>query len=151
MAAINGFCLGGGCELVLACDYRIASHSLKIGLPETRLGIIPGWGGTVRLPRIAGFETAVEWIAGGQQYRAEAAMKVGVIDGLVADEHLYTAALAGLERCITGDLPYKERRQQKQQAMQHTPLEATMAFATSKAFVAHRQVIIILHRLPQLR
>ncbi len=135
VVAINGFALGGGCELALACDYRIGSEAASIGLPETRLGIIPGWGGTVRLPRIAGIETAVEWIAGGKENRAPAALKAGVLDAVIAADKLKEAALRTLERCVEGSLDYKARRTQKQSPLNHNQVELTMAMTTSKAFV----------------
>jgi 3-hydroxyacyl-CoA dehydrogenase/enoyl-CoA hydratase/3-hydroxybutyryl-CoA epimerase/enoyl-CoA isomerase len=135
VVAINGFALGGGCELCLACDYRIGTEATRIGLPETRLGIIPGWGGTVRLPRIAGIETAIEWIAGAQENTADAAFKAGVLDGIVAEDKLTYAALQTLQRCIDGSLDFARRRQQKQAPLRHNRTEITMAFTTSKAFV----------------
>ncbi|MGH1486511.1 MAG: fatty acid oxidation complex subunit alpha FadB [Cellvibrionaceae bacterium] len=140
VVAINGFALGGGCEICLACDYRIGTETTRIGLPETRLGIIPGWGGTVRLPRIAGIETAVEWIAGAKENKADAALKAGVLDAVIEckgdQEKLHKAALITLQRCIDGSLDYRERRQQKQSPLRHNKTELTMAFTTSKAFVA---------------
>ena len=69
VAAINGFALGGGFEICLACDSRVISSKAAVGLPETGLGILPGWGGTVRLPRLAGFATAVQWVTSGNQQR----------------------------------------------------------------------------------
>jgi 3-hydroxyacyl-CoA dehydrogenase/enoyl-CoA hydratase/3-hydroxybutyryl-CoA epimerase/enoyl-CoA isomerase len=66
VAVINGFAMGGGLEICLACDLRVMSTAAKIGLPETKLGILPGWGGTVRLPRIIGVDEAVMWIATGR-------------------------------------------------------------------------------------
>lgn len=136
VVAINGFALGGGCELTLACDYRIASDDVRIGLPETRLGIIPGWGGTVRLPRIAGIETAVEWIAGAKEYRAPAALSAGVVDGVATLENLREAALSTLQQAIKGKLDFRARRQQKAQPLKHNKTELTMALMTSKAMVA---------------
>lgn len=135
VVAINGFALGGGCELTLACDYRIASDDVRIGLPETRLGIIPGWGGTVRLPRIAGIETAIEWIAGGKEYRADAALKAGVIDGVSSVDSLRDTALTTLTQAIAGKLDYHARREQKRSPLRHNAIEKTMAFMTSKAMV----------------
>ena len=67
VVAINGFALGGGLEVCLACDVRVASEAARVGLPETGLGIIPGWGGTARMPRIVGVQTALEWITSGRQ------------------------------------------------------------------------------------
>ena len=136
VVAIKGFALGGGCEIVLACDYRLASDNARIGLPETRLGIIPGWGGSVRLPRIAGIETAVEWIATGKEQKASDALKAGVIDGVVNEEHLEQAARDVLTQCISGQLDYHQRRQQKQSPLQHNQTERMMAFTTCKAMVA---------------
>ncbi|MFT7388277.1 MAG: 3-hydroxyacyl-CoA dehydrogenase/enoyl-CoA hydratase/3-hydroxybutyryl-CoA epimerase [Candidatus Endobugula sp.] len=135
VVAINGFALGGGCELTLACDYRMASDDLRIGLPETRLGIIPGWGGTVRLPRIAGIETAIEWIASGKEYCAEAALKAGVIDGIATADTLREVGLTALQQAMDGKLDYQARRQQKQSPLCHNATEKIMAFMTSKAMV----------------
>lgn len=135
VVAINGYALGGGCELALAADYRIGSNDCRIGLPETRLGIMPGWGGTVRLPRLVGIETAVEWIAGAKEYKAEDALKAGVLDGVVAPDVLKSSALTTLNECINGHLDYAYRREQKAQPLQHSDIESTLAFTTSKAFV----------------
>ena len=136
VVAINGFSLGGGCEFCLACDYRIGDENTKIGLPETRLGIIPGWGGTVRLPRIAGIETATEWIATGKEQRAPAAFKAGVLDSVTSGEKLLDVAKTTLDKCIAGELDYINRRAQKQSALQHNDVELTMAMTTSLGFVA---------------
>lgn len=136
VVAIKGFALGGGCEIALACDYRIVSANTRIGLPETRLGIIPGWGGSVRLPRIAGIETAAEWIAAGKEHSAEDALKSGVVDGIVDDEHLDQAAVDVLKQCISGHLDYHQRRKQKQSPLKHNQTERTLAFTTCKAMVA---------------
>ena len=65
VTAINGLALGGGCEITLTTDFRVMADTAKIGLPETKLGILPGWGGCVRLPRLIGADNAIEWIAGG--------------------------------------------------------------------------------------
>ncbi len=136
VVAIKGFALGGGCEISLACDYRIAATGSLIGLPETKLGIIPGWGGTVRLPRVAGIETAIEWIATAKNQKAAAALKAGVIDGLVDEKDLIQAGLNVLQQCIDGKLDYLSRREQKKSPLKHNRTELTMAFTTSKAMVA---------------
>ncbi|QYK12015.1 enoyl-CoA hydratase/isomerase family protein [Shewanella rhizosphaerae] len=82
IAAVNGLALGGGCELTLACDYRIALPAAKLGLPEVNLGILPGAGGTQRLPRIGGVQLALEMITSGRPLGAAAMLDAGVIDNL---------------------------------------------------------------------
>jgi len=136
VAAINGICLGGGCELTLACSLRLASEGASIGLPETKLGIFPGWGGTVRLPRMIGADNAIEWIAGGKTYSAQEALQVGVLDGIVATSVLETEALALLTRAASGALDWKSRQDQKKKPLRLlTELESMMAFESAKAFV----------------
>ncbi len=135
VAAVNGYCLGGGMEFALTCDYRVLSDDVKIGLPETKLGIIPGWGGTVRLPRLAGVDVAVEWIAGGTENRADKALKAHVADAVVPLEKLKTVALKMLKQAAEGKLNYRSRRQQKQAPLPMNDMEALMAFETSKMFV----------------
>jgi len=134
--AINGYAMGGGLELALACDFRVMSSFAKVGFPETKLGIIPGWGGTVRLPRIAGADTAIDWICSGKEHRADVALKAGVVDGVVAPDDLRDAALAVLQDAIDGKMDYETRRDQKTEPLKLNETEAMMVFETSKAFVA---------------
>ena len=83
IAAINGFALGGGCELALACDIRLASARAKLGQPEINLGIVPGWGGTQRLGRICGVGVAKELIFSGRTIDAEEAYRIGLVNAIV--------------------------------------------------------------------
>jgi 3-hydroxyacyl-CoA dehydrogenase/enoyl-CoA hydratase/3-hydroxybutyryl-CoA epimerase/enoyl-CoA isomerase len=136
VVAINGFALGGGLEFALTASYRVMSSTAKIGLPETKLGIFPGWGGTVRLSRLAGADNAIEWIAGGEQYAADVALKTGVVDAVVAPEKLREAALHLLQQAIDGKRDWKARRQEKVSALKLNPTETMMAFEGAKAFVA---------------
>jgi len=92
IAAINGFALGGGCELALACDIRLASDNARIGLPEVSLGIIPGYGGTQRLPRIIGKGLALELILTGTPIKAEEAWRIGLVNRVVPQEQLLATA-----------------------------------------------------------
>ena len=92
IAAVNGFALGGGCELAMACDIRIASEKAKFGQPETKLGIIPGYGGTQRLPRIVGKGMAKKLIYTGELIDAKEAYRIGLADGLAAPEELLQEA-----------------------------------------------------------
>lgn len=94
VAAINGVCLGGGCELALSCDWRVGSldPSTKIGLPETQLGILPAWGGSVRLPRLIGLPAALGIILAGKQLVTVQALKAGLVDDAAQPEYLVAAA-----------------------------------------------------------
>ena len=93
IAMINGFALGGGMELALACSLRTASTNARIGLPEVSLGIIPGYGGTQRLARIAGPGVARELVLLGDMFSAEEAHRVGVVNRLFAPEELLEGTL----------------------------------------------------------
>ncbi|WP_176463148.1 enoyl-CoA hydratase-related protein, partial [Salmonella enterica] len=101
--------LGGGCECVLATDYRLATPDLRIGLPETKLGIMPGFGGSVRLPRMLGADSALEIIAAGKDVGAEHALKIGLVDGVVKHEKFIEGALAVLRQAITGDHDWRAK------------------------------------------
>jgi enoyl-CoA hydratase len=94
VAAINGFCLGGGLELALACDVRVASDKARMGLPEVSLGIIPGFGGTQRLPRLIGPGRAKEMVMSGDMYDAARALEWGLVNQVVPPEQLMDAAKA---------------------------------------------------------
>src|SRR5579872_3766898 len=80
VAMIDGFCLGGGTELVLACRYRVAEENSRLGLPEVKLGIHPGWGGTVRLPRLIGALQGLNLVLSGHTVSGKAAAKLGFVD-----------------------------------------------------------------------
>ncbi len=133
---INGYALGGGFEVCLTTDYRLMAQEAKVGLPETKLGIMPGWGGTVRLARLSGADHAIEWVTSGKQWSAEAALKVGAVDAVVKLDELEALGEQFLENCIAGNLPWQERKKEKKAALRLNKTEATMTFSTSKAFVA---------------
>ena len=94
IAAINGFALGGGCELALACDIRLASTKAKLGQPEVSLGLIPGYGGTQRLARIVGRGKAMQLILSGATIRADEAYRIGLVDEICEPEELMDKAQA---------------------------------------------------------
>ncbi|WP_028081403.1 fatty acid oxidation complex subunit alpha FadB [Solimonas soli] len=136
VTAINGIALGGGFEMALSTDYRVSSSTAVIGLPEAKLGLFPGFGGTVRLPRLIGADNAIEWIAGGEQQKPDAALKVHAVDAVVAPDKLRAAALKLLQQAAEGKYDWKARRAQKTGKLQLNPIEAMMVFSTSKAFIA---------------
>lgn len=98
IAAVNGFALGGGCELAMACDIRLASAKAKFGQPETGLGIIPGFSGTQRLPRLVGPAKAKELIYTGEIIKADEALRIGLVNGVTEPEALIYEALAMAEK-----------------------------------------------------
>lgn len=135
ISAVNGYALGGGCECVLATDYRLATPDLRIGLPETKLGIMPGFGGSVRMPRLLGADSALEIIAAGKDVGAEPALKMGLIDGIVKAEKLREGAVTILRQAIAGDLDWKAKRQPKLKPLKLSKIEATMSFTIAKGMV----------------
>jgi len=102
IAAINGYALGGGLELALACDFRIASEHAELGTPEINLGIIPGWGGTQRLVRTVGLRNARRIVMFGERIKADEALKIGLVDKVVPFEKLREEAKALAKRLAEG-------------------------------------------------
>lgn len=100
IAAVNGFALGGGLEFALACHIRIASDNAKMGLPEVKLGIIPGYGGTIRLPRVVGRGRALEIMLTGEMINAEEAYRIGLVNHVVPQAELLATAEALLRKII---------------------------------------------------
>lgn len=135
ITAISGYALGGGCECVLATDFRVASPETRIGLPETKLGIMPGFGGSVRLPRLLGADSAMEIITAGKDVSAADALKLGLVDAVVAPEKLVPAALKMLQAAIDGNLDWRAARQPKLEPLKLSALEAAMSFNVAKGLV----------------
>jgi enoyl-CoA hydratase len=92
IAVVNGYALGGGCELALACDIRLASENARFGQPEINLGVMPGFGGTQRLPRLIGKGRALEIILGGEMIDAQEALRIGLVNRVVPPDELLEAA-----------------------------------------------------------
>jgi len=101
IAAVNGFALGGGCELAMACSMRIASRTARFGQPEVALGLIPGYGGTQRLPRLVGKGRALEMILTGDPIGAEEAWRIGLVNRVVEPAELMPTATAILEKILS--------------------------------------------------
>jgi enoyl-CoA hydratase/carnithine racemase len=104
IAAITGYCLGGGCELALTADFRFAGQSAKLGQPEISLGVIPGAGGTQRLPRLVGPSKAKDLIYSGRFASADEALAIGLIDRIVPDDQVYAAAVEAAGGYASGPL-----------------------------------------------
>ena len=104
VAAVNGFALGGGCELAMACHVRIASEQAKFGQPEVKLGIVPGYGGTQRLPRLVGKGRALQLLLTGEMVDAEEAFRIGLVNKVVPAAELMTAA-EGMLRQMLANAP----------------------------------------------
>lgn len=135
VAAINGLCFGGGFEFAMACDLRLASEGARIGLPEVKVGLIPGGGGTQRLPRLVGLGRALEMILSGRLYQAQEALKMGLVNGVTPAESLsqevekvlgilfrnpqYTLTLAKRAVYASQNNGFKEGLQEESQAFSH--------------------------------
>ena len=136
IAAVNGFALGGGCEMALACDMRVADTTAAIGLPEVKLGLMPGFGGTVRLPRLIGADNALEWMTTGKDRKADKAMAEGAVDAVVAPEKLVDAALSMVKDAAAETFNWQARRAQKKAPLTLSKNEGMMSFSTAAAMVA---------------
>jgi enoyl-CoA hydratase len=131
IAAVNGYALGGGCELALACDLRIAADNAVFGLPEPSLGIIPGAGGTQRLPRIVGLGRAKEMILTGARWDARKALEAGLVSQVVPLGELMAAARATAERVLAlGPLAVRLAKAAVNASSQ-MPLGAGLAFEST--------------------
>ena len=104
IAAINGLCLGGGCEIVLAADFRFASESAVLGQPEIRFGIMPGAGATQRLPRLIGRSAAKDLIYSGRKVKAREALALGLVDKLFRSDQVYAAAVEAAANYAKGPI-----------------------------------------------
>jgi enoyl-CoA hydratase/carnithine racemase len=112
IAAVNGYALGGGTEIALACDIRIASDNAVFGLPEVSLGLLPGWGGTQRMQRVLGIAAACDLVLTGRRVNAEEAMRLGLVSRVVPNGELVAAAL-GLAHSIAANSPIAVRQAKK--------------------------------------
>jgi 3-hydroxyacyl-CoA dehydrogenase/enoyl-CoA hydratase/3-hydroxybutyryl-CoA epimerase/enoyl-CoA isomerase len=134
VAAINGVALGGGFELAISADLRVAAPTAVVGFPEVKLGILPGFGGTVRLPRLVGAEAAISWISSGSHIPAKKALGDGALDAVVDAESLLDTAEALIEECLSGGRDVAALRSAKTQPLAAPDLDAI--FKAAKPAVA---------------
>lgn len=134
--AINGLALGGGFELSLACDYRVMANDASIGQPEVNLGLIPGYGSTIRLPRLIGVDLAAEWIATGRNQNSDAAIASGAVDAIVAPAMLRDATNDLLVKIVDGTLTTTDRRSRRVSPIRMDDAEMEYAFHSSLRKVA---------------
>ncbi len=120
IAAVNGFALGGGCELALACDMRIAADNAVLGLPEVKLGVIPGYGGTQRLPRLVGPGFALEMVLSGRMVKSGEALAMGLVNRVVPAEELESTVRELAEMILAnGPLALKAGKEAVKEGLQH--------------------------------
>lgn len=136
VTAINGIALGGGFEVAISTDYRVGTENAVVGFPEVKLGILPGFGGTVRTPRLIGADNANQWISSGAHIKAKQAFAEGALDAIVDESILIEAAEKIIQQCLAGKLDYKRIRAQKTSPLTLTPIELNVAFETAMGMVA---------------
>lgn len=143
IAVIDGACVGGGLECALACDYRVVSDNpkTKLGLPEVSLGIIPGWGGSQRLPRLIGLSKALGLILTGRAVDGKKAMRLGLADKLVAHEFLDESVSEFLDQVLNNPRSILEKRKSKDFVtwfMDKTPIGQYLVFKKARQSILHR-------------
>ncbi len=141
LALLQGHVLGGGAELALACDYRLAAPDTLMGLPETRLGLLPGFGGCVRLPRLIGLDAALAWILEGTPRPATQLLGEGAVDGICPIPTLLPAGLTLLGRANSGELDWQARRPIRRQplALPVSEQQLTLRLARQRLALAPAQ------------
>lgn len=138
VAIINGVAAGGGVELTLLCEYRLATADAKISLPEVKLGILPGWGGATRLPRIVGADTAMTWLTTGKNFKTDKAIADHVVDGLASNnpDEAMCQAVQVLRDAIAGDLDWRAKQDEKRQPLPLNDYELAMSVNVARGMVA---------------
>ncbi|MGF1759346.1 fatty acid oxidation complex subunit alpha FadB [Photobacterium sagamiensis] len=138
VAIINGVAAGGGVELALLAEYRLATTDAKISLPEVKLGIMPGWGGMTRLPRVMGLDTSLQWLTTGKNFRANDALTHHFVDGVLDPRQvdLLEEAEAILTACLAGDFDWRARQKEKQSPLKLSDYELAMSLNVARGMVA---------------
>ncbi|MFT5881177.1 MAG: 3-hydroxyacyl-CoA dehydrogenase/enoyl-CoA hydratase/3-hydroxybutyryl-CoA epimerase [Moritella sp.] len=135
---INGTVAGGGVELSLLTEYRLGTSDAKIGLPEVKLGIMPGWGGVTRLPRLIGLDTSLQWLTTGKNFKADKALEAGFLDGVVDPISVDPIEKAEdmLTACLAGDFDWQARRKEKLSPLKLSVYEQAMSLNVARGMVA---------------
>ena len=131
VVAINGFALGGGLEMAVSASLRVMSTAAQVGVPEVKLGLFPGFGGTVRLSRLAGPALACEWVASGKPQKAAAALAAGVVDAVAEPDQLRPQALDLLARAMRGEVDWQAQQQRKRVPVALPEADLQAAFANA--------------------
>jgi 3-hydroxyacyl-CoA dehydrogenase / enoyl-CoA hydratase / 3-hydroxybutyryl-CoA epimerase / enoyl-CoA isomerase len=137
VVAVNGFALGGGLEFVLACSLRVMSDAAQVGVPEVKLGLFPGFGGTVRLSRVAGPEVACEWVATGRPGTASTALRAGVVDAVCEPRALRQTALDWLDGAMDGEIDWAARQERKRQPLRMAGTDVDAVFRLARERAVH--------------
>ena len=136
VTALNGMALGGGFEMALSTDFRVGTDDSTVGFPEVSLGILPGFGGTVRLPRLIGADNANEWIGSGSHIKADQALADGAIDAIVNQENLLSACEDLIRQSVANKIDYRCIRKRKKSPLTLSPIERNVAFETALGLIA---------------
>jgi len=136
VVAINGFALGGGLEMAVSASLRVMSSAAQIGVPEVKLGLFPGFGGTVRLSRLAGPALACDWVVSGKPQKAPAALAAGVVDAVAEPDQLRAQALDLLARAMRGEVDWQANQQRKRQPVNLPAAERQAVFDAALKAVA---------------
>ncbi|MDX2321406.1 MAG: 3-hydroxyacyl-CoA dehydrogenase NAD-binding domain-containing protein [Moritella sp.] len=132
---VTGHCYGGGAELALTTDYRIGTPNISVGFPEVKIGILPAMGGTTRMPRLVGLDTALSWLTSGRNFKAKQALKDGFISGIVEQDHAMTAALNLINSCNKEEVNYLAERTRKKSALPLSNYELQMSLSMAKGMI----------------
>ncbi|GAB3515135.1 3-hydroxyacyl-CoA dehydrogenase NAD-binding domain-containing protein [Photobacterium alginatilyticum] len=132
---IKGHCYGGGAEFALSTDFRIGTPTLSVGFPEVKIGILPGMGGTTRMPRLVGLDTSLSWLTSGRNFKADKALKDGFVNGIVDTEHSMAAAIDMINECTDGKRDYQVVRAAKTGKLPLSAYELQMSIAIAKGMI----------------
>lgn len=138
VALINGVAAGGGVELCLLAEYRLGTPDIKVSLPEVKLGIMPGWGGMTRLPRLLGLDTSLQWLTTGKTFKADKALAHHFLDGVIDAKQFDPLAQAEalLESCLDGELDWQARQAEKRAPLTLSQYELQMSINVARGMVA---------------